>query len=1090
MFDKLKDLHPDLKERLDEYRKHLLESTLELAPLKAWQMQDLSLQAAQRIMESPANEALSLLEDLSQNFPVLARALSAVNMKSETKKTLKMHRSALESRHSLEPGQGALFINGREVNIDTVDIFSLNSLLNRESRLIDGIHRIGMSLDHVKDLTYLDTSSKSNDYGVDIRDSSIQWLNDLENDKKYKHWPRNCQDILRPTYPGMMRSIAKNFFNLVLFVDPAKRESKELLKTAESFYVNDVPVRIGFVFVTSNKEEVNGADDASVALFRAHNYVKEKSGSAAKALSFLTDIYAKVTDKSANVKPEDVMNHFKKRFPKEKNLDDVFGPESYYDEGRKLTMDYYNKVGLKTLPQVLVNGFPLGENEIEADVFEESVLTKIMQLTQEIQMSVYRGFLTDSMNLMDWLMNKDNIMPRLNPLVLSQERQYIEIDESSLDFLSNIKYISSVKEPFHPLTIWVVADPDTEQGRQLLSDAIYFYDSSKESIRVALLMQKSTKSSDDIVKRTIAYALKNLNSAQAFTFVKRILKEKTYSELKSGKRSLNEIDFKDLDLDQSFADKIKEFDIDTVIREHQTFLQARTPFKSSDHRGLIVNGWVLGPFDDNETFLDSDFSLLENFISKIGLKQIKELINKWKSAGTLPSSDQSLDDKILRVCAIIGKYSSNEKRVRLPELATGVVKVSPRNDKAPHFDIALVIDPLTRQAQHISTILRVLHQTTNVNVQIYFNCKDKLSAAPLKSFYRYVLESDVRHDQSSGQLIRPYAYFHNMPQSPILTMNIHAPESWMVEASNSPYDLDNIRLQEIDSDGAYGEFELEHLIIEGHAFDVLSGQPPRGLQFILGTPAQPEIYDTIVMANLGYFQLKASPGIWILQLREGRSKDIYEIISHENTDSESKRSQNVMIVIDSFESKVIKIKVSKKTDKLGENLLDDKDSEKESASGGIWNSLNNLVGGGGSGSAGDETQEKKDNVLNIFSLASGHMYERLLRIMMLTVLKNTQARVKFWFLKNYLSPQFTKFLPYYAKEYGFDYELVQYKWPRWLHHESEKQRIIWGYKILFLDVLFPLSVDKIIYVDADQIVKADMTELRDLDLKVINSLSS
>ena len=62
-----------------------------------------------------------------------------------------------------------------------------------------------------------------------------------------------------------------------------------------------------------------------------------------------------------------------------------------------------------------------------------------------------------------------------------------------------------------------------------------------------------------------------------------------------------------------------------------------------------------------------------------------------------------------------------------------------------------------------------------------------------------------------------------------------------------------------------------------------------------------------------------------------------------------------------------------------------------------------------------------------------------------------------------------KFLPYYAKEYNFTYELVQYKWPRWLHHESEKQRIIWGYKILFLDVLFPLNIEKIIYVDADQV---------------------
>lgn len=58
-----------------------------------------------------------------------------------------------------------------------------------------------------------------------------------------------------------------------------------------------------------------------------------------------------------------------------------------------------------------------------------------------------------------------------------------------------------------------------------------------------------------------------------------------------------------------------------------------------------------------------------------------------------------------------------------------------------------------------------------------------------------------------------------------------------------------------------------------------------------------------------------------------------------------------------------------------------------------------------------------------------------------------------------------------AKEYGFQYELVQYRWPRWLRQQTERQRIIWGYKILFLDVLFPLAVDKIIFVDADQVIR-------------------
>lgn len=57
------------------------------------------------------------------------------------------------------------------------------------------------------------------------------------------------------------------------------------------------------------------------------------------------------------------------------------------------------------------------------------------------------------------------------------------------------------------------------------------------------------------------------------------------------------------------------------------------------------------------------------------------------------------------------------------------------------------------------------------------------------------------------------------------------------------------------------------------------------------------------------------------------------------------------------------------------------------------------------------------------------------------------------------------------------------KWPHWLRKQTEKQRIIWGYKILFLDVLFPLSLEKVIFVDADQVVRTDLIELVELDLK-------
>lgn len=59
-----------------------------------------------------------------------------------------------------------------------------------------------------------------------------------------------------------------------------------------------------------------------------------------------------------------------------------------------------------------------------------------------------------------------------------------------------------------------------------------------------------------------------------------------------------------------------------------------------------------------------------------------------------------------------------------------------------------------------------------------------------------------------------------------------------------------------------------------------------------------------------------------------------------------------------------------------------------------------------------------------------------------------------------------------AEKYDFDYELVTYSWPHWLRAQTEKQRIIWAYKILFLDVLFPLDLDKVIFVDADQVMSS------------------
>lgn len=145
------------------------------------------------------------------------------------------------------------------------------------------------------------------------------------------------------------------------------------------------------------------------------------------------------------------------------------------------------------------------------------------------------------------------------------------------------------------------------------------------------------------------------------------------------------------------------------------------------------------------------------------------------------------------------------------------------------------------------------------------------------------------------------------------------------------HDLDNILLENLgDVRTLQAVFELEALLLTGMIIwwslfgsgtlhkkqnKFLSGHcmekdrdPPRGLQFILGTKQRPHLVDTLVMANLGYWQMKVSPGVWYLQLAPGRSADLYELPPK-------------LIAIDSLRGKLMHIEVQKKKGKEREELL-------------------------------------------------------------------------------------------------------------------------------------------------------------------------
>jgi len=487
---------------------------------------------------------------------------------------------------------------------------------------------------------------------------------------------------------------------------------------------------------------------------------------------------------------------------------------------------------------------------------------------------------------------------------------------------------------------------------------------------------------------------------------------------------------------------------------------------------VVTNGRVLGPLAGNTLFTEDDFKLLESFDMDLYARKVRDQVDEMTFEGLSADDDTSdfRSDIIMKASsALISREKRSRQEISFKASEHSVMKIKP-NQEAASFDVVVVVDPLSKAAQKIAPILMVLQNATNVNIKLAMNSREKLSEIPLNRFYRYVLEPQVAFDDDGAMAEGPLALFSDMPQSVLLTMGMDTPLGWMVEAVYSPYDLDNIKLQEVEN-RVMAKFELEYIFIEGHCSEFDTRQPPRGLQFTLGTARNPVMFDTIVMANLGYFQLKAYPGAWSLRVREGRSSEIYEIESVSGSTEEE--SKHFTVVVDSFIGKLMKVKVKRKPGQQGKDLLSDSNGQ---SSGGIWDSLSSIVG--------SDSKEKgpQDETINVFSVASGHLYERFLRIMMLTVMKNTKTPVKFWFLKNFLSPTMTAFLPHMAKEYGFQYELVQYHWPHWLHAQTEKQRTIWGYKILFLDVLFPLHVKKIIFVDADLIVRADLKELNEIDL--------
>ncbi|KAJ8506506.1 hypothetical protein OPV22_007392 [Ensete ventricosum] len=1124
IFSKILERKPELTTEVMAFRDYLLSSTVS-DTLEVWELKDLGHQTVQRIVH--ASDPLQSMQEINQNFPSVVSSLSRMKLNDSIKDEI------LANQRMVPPGKSLVALNGALINIEDIDLYLLMDLVQQELSFADHFSNLKLPSSAIQKLLSAAPPSESNAIRIDFRSGHVHYLNNLEEDAMYKRWRSNINEILMPVFPGQLRYIRKNLFHAVYVIDPATSCGAETIDMILSLHQSSIPMRFGIILYSSKlvkmieengghlpssavQDDKKRTEDVSSLIIRLFLYVKENYD-AQLAFQFLDNVN-KLWNSGDDFGEENLEAHHvegafvdsilsKAKSPPHDTLLKLDKELTYKEEADGSSLFVF-KLGLSRLECcLLMNGLVYEANQ-------EASINAMNEELPRIQEQVYYGHINSKTDVLEKFLS-ENGYRRYNPQILSEGHKKFSSLISSYagteSILQDVHYLHSyasvdeLKQVTHLLAI----DITSSAGMKLLHEGINYLMGGSKRARVGMLLYSTVRASS-----AASLFVKAFDTAVSlFSYKERVLDflEELCSFYEDQFMTEPLLDYDNFGI---FTDRVCElaakfglpsdyynstfssFSVDVIDKQMEKvsgFLHGQLGLEYGSS-AVITNGRIF-ILKDGSPFLSDDLSLLESVEYELRIKYIYEIIDQaeWVDVDPDDLTSKFYSDLIMLVSSLLStrERSSDRAHFEILNAKHSAVNLNTGNSSI-HIDA--VIDPLSPSGQKLSPLLRILWKCIQPSMRIVLNPVSSLADLPLKSYYRFVVPSLDDFSNVDYSVNGPKAFFSNMPLSKTLTMNLDVPEPWLVEPVVAIHDLDNILLENLgDLRTLQAVFELEALLLTGHCSEK-DHDPPRGLQLILGTKRGSHLVDTLVMANLGYWQMKVSPGVWYLQLAPGRSADLYAL--KDSGDGSPGNRSTKLITINDLRGRLVHLEVAKKRGKEHEELLnasDDQLLEKRKEGQNSWNTnilkwASEMIGSGGL-SRKEETRPnhkktgRQGETINIFSIASGHLYERFLKIMILSVLKNTQRPVKFWFIKNYLSPQFKDVIPHMAQEYGFQYELITYKWPTWLHKQKEKQRIIWAYKILFLDVIFPLSLRKVIFVDADQIVRADMGDLYDMDLK-------
>ncbi|KAI9837806.1 MAG: hypothetical protein M1819_006740 [Sarea resinae] len=1024
------------------------EMTADLKPLSSKELLNLGVKASSFVMSSE-NPFETLLK-LSLDFPKFSSVISTHETSEEFMAEFRHNRNIL-----LPAGFNIIWINGVQADARQIDAYALLEHLRRERKLVKSLKELGLSgSEAVKLLSspeIAEAKAEDDPQRYDWRDDLeggkvIIWMNDVENDKRYAGWSSNPTALLQRTYPGQLPSVRRDIHNIIVPMDfSSPKEVAMAVEVIQGFIKRSVPIRFGLVPTTRT---MSAESQAKVAYHLLDTY-----GLAALLHYLEASLSAKEISKPSKAIFDSTV---KDREPREQesasSLQELLRSDALQtrlDEAKT----YLERLGAANgAAPIFVNGVTVARNDDWLQIMSARVTTDLR--------AIQRGVFEEVFQPDTWFPGHflSKAVERRNPLVIPEDESTIKIVDvgrvqEKLNYGTNefpqLPIADGIpKEDWAQL--FLVADIASGEGLQLLSEGAAFHQGHPS------------------VELTVVHNPRDSTSLQP-----------------------------DLEQEEGAISSLLrwERDIEKKHEKSEAFWEHRKALVESlglrpGQQGLVLNGRLLGPITGSSSFSKEDFELLLQYerkkrigplnaaISALGLEDKVESPFKaaWLSSIIAFSAASDVPEGIFQSASTLRIDAFDQWESDHTAIVTG-------DSSDASINIVAAIDPASEMAQRWIPILKTISELSGVHMKLFLNPKEKLQELPIKRFYRHVLESKPTFNED-GSLWSPIASFTALPEEALLTIGMDVPPSWLVAPKESIHDLDNIKLSLTRGADVEATYELEHILIEGHSRDITTGEAPRGAQLVLGTEEDPHFADTIVMANLGYFQFKANPGFWKLGLQAGRTQKIFSLDSAGTKGySPQLGDESPEIALTSFQGKTIFPRLSRKQGQEEEDVLEATAPKPGSPMHYVSKAFQfteDLLSQAGISTTGSASTEHAD--INIFSVASGHLYERMLNIMMVSVMKHTKHSVKFWFIEQFLSPSFKSFLPHVAAHYGFSYEMVTFKWPHWLRAQKEKQREIWGYKILFLDVLFPLNLEKVIFVDADQIVRTDMYDLVTLDL--------